>query len=705
MKKSQPWQETFLKALSRLTKFLTFLFLFTSSAFPQVAQFPTFSYYLVERELKIISATKESILYTSVPRYVRVITREEIDRWGARNLFDLFDHLPEFYVRKSDFYLNAVGALGIRQSYFSEKVQVLIDGIPLADPSNGSSFSTNNNISLDNVKRVEIVYGPMTSLYGFNASLVVVNLVTYSPDDVKGKAGVHVNTDGSNDSYLVGTFSRGGFKGVYSFLYREDRAPHREYTDWSGREENLSFYSKHFTYYFKLENGNGLYFNFYGVNRDTSFPISLTGVIVNGSRSFADRVAYLNRLGFKRKEGNFFLDVNLHLNWFYLKRGYNLCPSDLEACRKLNGDGFYAVEKRYVRNPGFSFLASYSSPVGKFFGGFDFDVSHLYRTKIDANFRPSSLLSFDFEDLLVPYHVFLETGSLTEAANYLPPSAFSLGIPYKTLPSDESIMDKVRRVTLSPYFQYLLTRKTYSLLFNLRVDRATDVGSAFSYSISTLYRLSDSVGLKLNFGRAVRVPSFEEMYVKNNPILLGNRDLKFEKMTSLMPSLEYTGATTQLKVLFSFSWIKDLIYKELVNGFQKRWNNAEGTVKVKGMLVTFKKSFGSYEFYFDVGRRFSYSGAVSKDYFQFPDWRGVAGLAYVGTEFESDFNTEFFSRVSDDVGGYYLLNLSTKWKLRERYSLYLKVKNLLDRDVYYPATWPKLVGEGRNVWLGLEYYF
>ena len=200
MKSWRYLQTISLRALNSLFKgqvlSLSFLFLllFCSSSFAQVEQTPPFSYYLVEKELQIISATKEALLYPSVPRYMRVITREQIDRWGAKNLFDLFRHLPEFYVRKSDFYLNSVGALGLRQSYFSEKVQVLIDGIPLADPSNGSSFSTNNNISLDNVERVEIIYGPMTSLYGFNAALAVINLVTYEPEDLKGKAGAFLNT-------------------------------------------------------------------------------------------------------------------------------------------------------------------------------------------------------------------------------------------------------------------------------------------------------------------------------------------------------------------------------------------------------------------------------------------------------------------------------------------------------------------------------
>ncbi|TCK05418.1 TonB-dependent receptor plug domain-containing protein [Phorcysia thermohydrogeniphila] len=660
---------------------LLLFFLFPPFVNAQTEQTFPFSYYLVEKELQIISATKEVILYSSVPRYMRVITREQIDRWGAKNLFDLFRHLPEFYVRKSDFYLNAVGALGLRQSYFSEKVQVLIDGIPLADPSNGSSFSTNNNISLDNVKRVEIIYGPMTSLYGFNASLAVVNLITYSPEDIDVKVGTSLSTSGSSDSYLVGSFKKGGFEGIYSFVYREDKGPHEGYTDWIGTTRNISLFSKHFTYYLKLNHESGFYFKSYGVNRDDSFPLSISGFIVNGEHSFTDRTAYFNQFGFKRNKDAFFFDFHAYFNWFYLKRGYNLCPSTVSICSNYFApDGLYAVEKRYVKNPGLSLFASYTSDYGKFSGGFDLSVAELYKTTIDANFLLSSTLFLSFEDVEK--------------------------VPYSTLPASENLIDEVTRVTLSPYFQYLLAEDNYSFLFNVRVDRATDVGNALSYSLSALYKFNDNLSFKLNLGRAARVPSFEEMYIKNNPVLLGNRDLKFEKVDSVMPALEYTGDTTQLKLLFYFNWISDLIYKETVNDIQKRWTNADGSVKVRGMLLTLKKSlFNRYEVYFDVGRRFSYSGSVEKDYFQFPSWKGVTGVTYTGSGVELDVCTEFYSRISDDVGGYYLLNLSSRWNLRKDLTLTLELRNILDRNVYYPASWPKLVDEGRNLWLGLEYSF
>jgi len=668
----------------------------------QAQEGSVYSYFLVEKELKVISAAKEALTLASVPRYVRVITREELDRWGVRNLFELFKYLPEFYPRKSKFYLNAVGAFGLKQSYFSEKVQVFIDGIPLVDPSNGSSFSTNNNISLDNVKRVEIIYGPMTSLYGFNASLAVINLVTYSPEDLKAKVGGYLSTSGSADSYAVGSFKKGGLKGIYSFTYRKNVGPHKEYTDWSGKTENISLFSRHLTYYFKLYHKSGFYFHFYGVDRDDSFPISLVGLIVNGDHSFANRKACLNHIGFKKEEENWSVDVQAYLDWFYLKRGYNICPESFcSSLPFLDLPPLYGVEERAERKPGLSFFATYSSSLGKFSGGLEVSVIDLYKETVSANFLPSSVASLDLTSIISTFQQSQQPLTLSLPIETYP--------EIRLLPEEKAPLKKAERKVFSSYFQYLLMKERYGFLLNARLDRVTEVGNALSYSVAALYKLNDNARLKLNFGRAIRIPSFEEMYVRNNPLLYGNENLKFEKVDSVMPSFEFTGEKLQLKLLFYFDWIRDLIYKETLSGYAQQWANADGLVKLRGMLFSLKRAlFEHMEVYCDVNRRFSYSGdGVVPTYFQFPDWKGIVGVSYDSGGMKLDVNTEFYSRISESIGGYYLLNFASRWRAGNNLSFAFEVRNILDRGVYYPATWPSkvVVDEGRSLWVGLEYSF
>ncbi|SMP01754.1 iron complex outermembrane recepter protein [Desulfurobacterium pacificum] len=647
------------------------------------AQDNNFSYYMVEKELEVISATKEYVSYTSVPRYMRVITREELDRWGVRNLFDLLRKFPEFYVRKTEFYLNAVGALGLKQSYFSEKVQVLIDGIPMMDPSTGSSFSTNNNFSLDNVKRVEIVYGPMTSLYGFNASLAIINLITYDSDDLNFKTGTYVNTDGSNDSYFVKTFNSNHWKGLLSLDYNEEKGPYKEYTDpIFGLSSSISAYHKHFTYYVKLKHDSGLYFNFYGVNRDSTFPISLTGLITDGDNTYTDRVAYINKIGLRRSFGEINVDTSLFYNWFYLKRGYNICPADYPYCASIDSSGLIATEKRYVRNYGVNTEVSFRAANGKVTTGFELSQVDMYKTEMAANFIPATTLTA------------LLLGNKTAVQTF----------PYRELSDEDKILDEAERTIVSPYFQYFFSGERYSVLTNVRWDRSSDVGSTLSYSLSGMFKASERTFLKLNVGKSVRIPSFEEMYIKNNPVLLGNRDLKYEKIYSFMPSVEYTGDTFKFSALFYVSLIRDMIYKREISKITRKWDNASEDVRVKGFVLSLNKNFFEGEVYGELGRRMSFKGIEGTSCAEFPSWKGVVGYSLIRQKFDFDVNTEAYSRVGD-VPGYYLVNMVFTFKPMRYASLGLRIDNLLDRKVLYPVSSGAIEGEGRILWLGLDILF
>ncbi len=643
----------------------------------------TFSYLLAEKEIEIISATKEAVPYRKVPRNVRIITREELDRWGVRNLFDLLKLLPEFYVRKSNFYLNAVGAFGLRQSYFSEKIQVLIDGIPLTDPSNGSSFSTDNNITLNNVKQVEIIYGPMTSLYGFNAAVVIINLVTYEPEDLKFKAGSSIATSGAKDYHLIKSFNFKKLKGTFFVNYDETQEPLKPFTDWAGRTEKLVRSGKFTNFFLKLKHSSGLYAEIYTVDRDDFFPLSLSNLIVNGDKEFARRKAIIDKVGITGELDGIKLDASLFYNWFYLKRGYNLCPNTVPICSNLSyqNQGFVGLEERYLKSYGTSLYLSKELPFGKLSGGLEVSRADLYKTSLSANFLPSSF----------------------SPCNPASVTVFN----FQNLPKSETLMPEKQRTNTSYYIQYFWTGERTSVLLNLRADRASDVGTGISYSVSLLYRLNENLNFKLNGGRAIRVPSFEEMYIRNNPVLLGNPDLDLEKVDSIIPSIQLSIGRLKLSGTAYVTWIKDMIYKKPVasNSLQVKWSNADKTVKLKGAILNLNfKVTESVALYTDIHRLFSHSNLNSPGEFFYPDWKAVTGFILNFNRLSLDINTESYSRVSPSVGGYAITNITGNYRFGKRWKAYLQLNNLFDKDIYY-SDLRKIPGEGRNLWFGLAYSF
>ncbi len=636
-----------------------------------------YSYYLLSQELKVLSATKESLPYSEVPRYTRVITREQIDRWGVRNLFELLDRLPEFYFWKSYFGLKAIGALGLRQSYYSEKIQVLVDGLPITDPSNGSSFSVNDIFSLSNVKQVEIIYGPMTSLYGFNASLAVINLVTYSPSDRS------LNMDSSfstgHDSYvsLFKSFRKNNFSGSISFNYSEERAPHKSYTDIFNVTGNYSTLRKSFVYYLKLKSTSGFYLKSYAVDRDDNFPLTLTGMITTGN-TYADRRAVINRVGIEKKLKSYRLDLFADYNWFYLERGYNLCPFNHSICSVVLSlkRELLAVEKRYLRNPRIGILLSKDfKAYGKLFLGAEYSEAELYRTELQANFIPSSI---DLNDL-----------------------SKIISFPQiKRLPDSETLFSPHFRSTFSPYFQYFLVKNSYSILFNGRWNKTNDVGHYWSYS-SSLLKKWRNWNIKLNTGRAIRIPSFEEMYIKNNPLLLGNPHLKAEKTDSIMPSIEFNGRTFTVSGMFYVYWFHDFIYKKKISPVTYLWDNADSTVRIRGFVVSLKKRLKNcYEMELSTGRVFSVGG-LSSGFTEFPRKKLVVGVSYLGNSLTANISLTAYSRASQDIPGFGRIDLNVV-KTVGKQKLFLTVRNLFNKKIYYQGGVP---GNERTLWLEWRYSY
>ena len=115
-----------------------------------------------------------------------VFTAETIDKRGYSTLIELLKDLPQFQVqRNSDVRrLNLVSVRGIPNN---ERLVILYDGVRVTPPT-GDLLAIAGQFSLKNAARVEVVLGPMSSLYGADAFSGVINVV--SRRSGKGEAGL-----------------------------------------------------------------------------------------------------------------------------------------------------------------------------------------------------------------------------------------------------------------------------------------------------------------------------------------------------------------------------------------------------------------------------------------------------------------------------------------------------------------------------------
>ncbi len=186
--------------------------------------------------IPISVASKTELTQRESPGIISLITEEEIQNSGARDLIDVLQLVPGMFIGLD---VESITGLGSRGIWGHEgKILVLMDGMPL----NELCYSNNefgNHYDVSQIKQIEIVRGPGSVLYGGAAELSVINIITkkgidYQGFNVNGTVGRMADELGrTNVSFGAGT-SKNDFsfdiKGFYGKAIRSDAT----YSDFYG---------------------------------------------------------------------------------------------------------------------------------------------------------------------------------------------------------------------------------------------------------------------------------------------------------------------------------------------------------------------------------------------------------------------------------------------------------------------------------------
>lgn len=122
---------------------------------------------------------------SEVPASVTIITAEDIQRYGIRNLHDVFRLVPGMTVGYVGSNTPSVSYHGTNANE-QRRLQVRIDGRSVYNPNLASVDWLNIPVALQDIARIEITRGPNTAAYGANSFLGVINIITYHPSDSQG---------------------------------------------------------------------------------------------------------------------------------------------------------------------------------------------------------------------------------------------------------------------------------------------------------------------------------------------------------------------------------------------------------------------------------------------------------------------------------------------------------------------------------------
>lgn len=125
----------------------------------------------------VVTATKFPKKISEIGKVVRVISAAEIERSKGKTLYELLNEQAGIVVIGSNSNPGKDKSLSLRGAGAGYTL-ILMDGVPLTDPSDVAGVYDLRLLNLDQIERIEILKGGQSTLYGSDAVAGVINLIT-----------------------------------------------------------------------------------------------------------------------------------------------------------------------------------------------------------------------------------------------------------------------------------------------------------------------------------------------------------------------------------------------------------------------------------------------------------------------------------------------------------------------------------------------
>jgi outer membrane receptor for ferrienterochelin and colicins len=162
----------------------------------------------------VVTATRNERVMGSLPMPVTLIPKIKIKNMGSVRLNDVLTEQTGLVVVPQ---VNGQGSGLQLQGFNPDYTLILIDGEPLVGRTTGTLELS--RISIGNIKQIEIVKGPSSSLYGSEALAGVINIITERPTKTQGSFNARYGSNNTLDLNTDASFSTDKF-GVYAFVNR-----------------------------------------------------------------------------------------------------------------------------------------------------------------------------------------------------------------------------------------------------------------------------------------------------------------------------------------------------------------------------------------------------------------------------------------------------------------------------------------------------
>ena len=488
-----------------------------------------------EEELALVYGDKSFVSIASgsrqpiarAPSVATVVTAEDIAAIGAADLDEVLETVPGMHVARSPLGYNPIYIIRGISTQYNPQVLMLVNGIPITGVIFGDRSNIWGGMPVENIARIEVMRGPGSALYGADAFSGVINVITKTAADLNGtELGVRAGSFNNRDGWV----QHGGTWGNF------DVAAYLRAGATDGQRQIIT------------------------TDAASSTPNSLAPGPVNVGRNAIDgrfdlsRGKWRLRTGIQRRDhigtgAGIASALDPKGNNFGQRLSTDLTYQDMNFAPDLD----VTAQASYLHITEKSDLTLFPPGYGGFPQGI---IGNPYKWERHLRFNLAAAYTG-----LHNHKLRFGTGTqdddlyrTQESNNY------STGSPGPVVEVTPFLLPHSRRVNyVYAQDEWAFIRDWY-LTAGVRRDHYSDFGNTTNPRIALVWETAYNLTSKVLYGRAFRPPSFSELYNINNPVLLGNPNLKPESNESVELAFAWqTSSTLQTNVnLFRYQ-MKDIL--------------------------------------------------------------------------------------------------------------------------------------------------
>jgi iron complex outermembrane receptor protein len=146
-------------------------------------------------DIEVTTTSKYEEKASDSPANIHVFTREMIRERGYQSVEDILQALPGVDIQKFARPLS-YSVTSIRGTSGQNKFLIMLNGVRISSPA-GSNVAIGHNFPIYHAKQVEVLMGAASVMYGADAFLGVINIVTQSDEDL-----IEMQASAGSDGYL-----------------------------------------------------------------------------------------------------------------------------------------------------------------------------------------------------------------------------------------------------------------------------------------------------------------------------------------------------------------------------------------------------------------------------------------------------------------------------------------------------------------------